>query len=204
MRAATGRMGHRMMCSTPMRPRTAPSATVLLLTGLALAACGTRADSGAPAAEVSPAPARVGVCTAGTTAVRFVAAAVHATASQPAVARVEVTNTSGAPCTLTGATRLTARDDQGKAAPVETDNSAAGTGAVDLRPRATAVADVGYTDLDFEGTASAREVCPVQASRVEIALPGDVARTVEVTGADGAPAVFSVCGDGVRFGAFRA
>lgn len=39
---------------------------------------------------------------------------------------------------------------------------------------------------------------------MEIALPGDVARTVEVTGADGAPAVFSVCGDGVRFGAFRA
>ncbi|MFB7292317.1 DUF4232 domain-containing protein [Actinacidiphila glaucinigra] len=194
-----------MMCSTLMRPRTAPSAAVLLLTGLALAACGTRADAGAPAAEVSPAPARVGACTAGTTAVRFVAAAVHATARRPAVARVEVTNTSGAPCTLAGATRLTARDDQGKAAPVETYNSAAaGTRAVDLRPRATAVADVGYTDLNFEGTASAREVCPVQASRVEVALPGDVARTVEVTGADGAPAVFSVCGGRVSFGAFGA
>ncbi|MDX2646389.1 DUF4232 domain-containing protein [Streptomyces sp. PA03-1a] len=185
------------------RTATATAATVLLLTGLALAACGTRTGTGGPAAEVSPANARVSACTAGTTAVRFLAATVHATASQPAVARVEVTNTSGAPCTLTGATTLTARDDQDKAAPVEADNSAAGTGAVELRGGTTAVADVRYTDLNVEGTPSAREVCPVQASRVQVALPDDVARTVEVTTADGTPAVFSVCGDGVRFGAFR-
>ncbi|MFE0630468.1 DUF4232 domain-containing protein [Streptomyces sp. NPDC058864] len=194
-----------MRPSPPTRPRAAATvATVLLLTGLGAAACGTRAEPGAPAAEVSPAHARASACTAGTTEVRFLVAAVHATEWQPAVARVEVTNTSGATCTLAGATTLTAKDDQGKAAPVRTDNAAAGTEPVDLGPHATAVADVRYTDLNFEGTPSAREVCAVQASRVEIALPDDVARTVAVTGADGAPAVLSVCGEQVSFGAFRA
>ncbi|MFF7209932.1 DUF4232 domain-containing protein [Streptomyces sp. NPDC008238] len=192
-----------MRPSCPLRPRAAVAAAVLLLTGPALAGCGTRTGTRAPAVAVSPAHARASACTAGTTTVRFVAAGVHATVWQPAVGRVEVTNTSGATCTLAGATTLTARDDQGKAAPVRTDNSAAGTDAVDLRPHATAVADVRYTDVNFEGTPSAREVCAVQASRVEIALPDDVARTVGVTGADGAPAVLSVCGEQVGFGAFR-
>jgi hypothetical protein len=216
-----------------MRLRTLTAAAALLVAGLAVTACGTDADVAEPAAEASPsassaataqgghgasgAPAPdasqlrngedpgtpVSSCTTKTTVVRFVASAAHATESEPAAATVEVTNTSDATCVIVGATALTAKDDQGKAAPVETDNSAAGPDSVDLRPHASVTADVLYTDLNFEGTPSAREVCPVQASRVEIALPDDVARTVKVTKGDGTPGVFNVCGRDVKFGAFH-
>jgi hypothetical protein len=132
----------------------------------------------------------VGACTTKTTTVQFIASASHASESEPAAATVKVTNTSGSTCTLVGASTLTAKDDQGKAAPIETDNSAAGTDAV-------------YTDLNFEGSQSAREVCAVQASKVEIALPKDIARTVKVTKANGSAGVFNVCTKDVKFGSFH-
>lgn len=142
-------------------------------------------------------------CTAKTTSVTFVAAAKHATESEPAAATVKITNTSGKACTIVGATSLVAKDDQGKSDPIETDNSAAGTDAVDLAPGATATADVLYADLNFEGSQSAREVCGVQASKVEIALPKDVGRTVKVVNGSGSAATFSVCGPDVKFEAFH-
>ncbi|MFF7129840.1 MULTISPECIES: DUF4232 domain-containing protein [unclassified Streptomyces] len=143
-------------------------------------------------------------CTAKTTGVTFVAAARHATESEPAAATVKITNTSGKPCTIVGASSLVAKDDQGKSDPIETDNSAAGTDAVDLAPGATATADVLYADLNFEGSQSAREVCGVQASKVEIALPKDVGRTVKVVSGNGSAATFNVCGPDVKFEAFHA
>ncbi|MFF7973536.1 DUF4232 domain-containing protein [Streptomyces sp. NPDC007905] len=143
-------------------------------------------------------------CTAKTTGVTFVAAAKHATESEPAAATVKITNTSGKPCTIVGATSLVAKDDQGKSNPIEADNSAAGTDAVDLAPGATATAEVLYADLNFEGSQSAREVCGVQASKVEIALPKDVGRTVKVVNGSGSPATFNVCGPDVKFEAFHA
>ncbi|MFG2123631.1 DUF4232 domain-containing protein [Streptomyces sp. NPDC048710] len=142
-------------------------------------------------------------CTAKTTSVTFVAAAKHATESEPAAATVKITNTSGKACTIVGATSLVAKDDQGKSDPIETDNSAAGTDAVDLAPGATATADVLYADLNFEGSQSAREVCGVQASKVEIALPKDVGRTVKVVSGSGSAATFNVCGPDVKFEAFH-
>ncbi|MGY6023477.1 DUF4232 domain-containing protein [Streptomyces spinosirectus] len=165
--------------------------------------------SGAPSATGSDGSAKGGdgtiaACTARTTKAAFVAAAQHATRSKPATGTVKITNTSAKPCTIVGATTLVAKDDQGKSSPIETDNSAAGTDAVDVAPGATATASVSYTDLNFEGTESARQTCGVQASKVEIALPKDVGRTVKVTDGNGSAAIFNVCGKGVKFGAFRA
>ncbi|WP_316763879.1 DUF4232 domain-containing protein [Streptomyces herbicida] len=145
----------------------------------------------------------VGACTTRTTTVQFIASASHASESEPAAATVKVTNTSGSTCTLVGATTLTAKDDQGKAAPVETDNSAAGTDAVEIAAGASASAEVLYTDLNFEGSQSAREVCAVQASKVEIALPKDIARTVKVTRTNGSAGIFNVCTKDVKFGSFH-
>jgi hypothetical protein len=136
--------------------------------------------------------------------VKFIASAHHATEQEPAAATVKVTNTSDAPCTIVGASTLTAKDDQGKADPVSADTAGNGTDAVDIKPGSTAEATVLYTDLNFEGTASARETCSVQASKVEIALPDDVGRTVGVTKADGSPAVFNVCRPEVKFDGFGA
>ncbi|MFE7170765.1 DUF4232 domain-containing protein [Streptomyces sp. NPDC057616] len=164
--------------------------------------------SGTPGATGGDASARGGdgtiaACTARTTKAAFVAAARHATPSRPATGTLKITNTSAKPCTIVGATSLVAKDDQGKSSPIETDNSAAGTDAVDVRPGATATASVSYADLNFEGTESARQTCGVQASKVEIALPKDVSRTVKVTTDTGSAAIFNVCGKEVKFGAFR-
>jgi hypothetical protein len=143
-------------------------------------------------------------CTTKNTRIQFVQSAQHASEQQPAQGAIKVTNTSKATCTIVGAVTLTAKDDQGKADPVETDNSKSGTDAVDVKPGATAQAWVAYTDLNFEGSESGREVCAVQASKVEIALPKDVARTVQVTKDGGAPGSFDVCGKDVRVDAFEA
>ncbi|MET9734812.1 DUF4232 domain-containing protein [Streptomyces sp. NPDC006458] len=160
---------------------------------------GTGTGSGSGGASGTP----VSACTTATTTLTFVAAADHATESEPAAATVKLTNTSSEPCAVVGAVTLTARDDQNKSGPVETDNSAAATDSVDIAPGATATAEVLYTDVNFEGSASAREVCGVQASKVEIALPDDVGRQVEVVDGGGSAATFAVCEPEVTFGAFR-
>ncbi|MGW0997752.1 DUF4232 domain-containing protein [Streptomyces sp. NPDC002523] len=143
-------------------------------------------------------------CSTRNTRIQFVQSAQHASEQQPAQGAIKVTNTSKSICTIVGAVTLTAKDDQGKADPVETDNSKSGTDAVDVRPGATAQAWVAYTDLNFDGSESGREVCAVQASKVEIALPKDVARTVQVTKDGGAAGSFDVCGKDVRVDAFEA
>ncbi|WP_405888046.1 DUF4232 domain-containing protein [Streptomyces sp. NBC_01136] len=168
--------------------------------GAHASASATAAGSGSGSGSGSGA---VSACTTKTTTVQFIASAAHASESQPAAATVKVTNTSGSTCTIVGATTLTAKDDQGKADPIETDNSAAGTDAVDLASGASATADVLYTDLNFDGSQSAREVCAVQASKVEIALPKDVVRTVKVTKANGSAGVFNVCTKDAKFGSFH-
>ncbi|MGW2014861.1 DUF4232 domain-containing protein [Streptomyces sp. NPDC001927] len=130
------------------------------------------------------------------------ASAHHASEQEPAAATVKVTNTSQATCTLVGASTLVAKDDQGKAEPISADTSANGTDAVDIKPGASATATVLYVDLNLEGSASAREVCAIQASTVEIALPDDEGRTVKVTKANGSAGTFNVCGPEVKFDGF--
>ncbi|MFJ7075369.1 DUF4232 domain-containing protein [Streptomyces sp. NPDC098781] len=142
-------------------------------------------------------------CSTKNTQVKFVQSAHHASEQQAATGYIEVTNTSNATCTIVGATTLTAKDDQGKSEPVETDNAGNGTDAVDVKAGGSAKAWVAYTDLNFEGSASGREVCAVQASTVEIALPDDVARSVKVTKDGGAAGSFNVCGTDVRVNGFE-
>ncbi|MER5932096.1 DUF4232 domain-containing protein [Streptomyces sp. NPDC002054] len=142
-------------------------------------------------------------CTTKNTQLQFVQSRHHASGQEPAQAALEVTNISKKTCTLVGVVTLTAKDDQGKAAPIETDNSGSGTDAVDIKAGGTATAWVAYTDLNFDGSQSGREVCAVQASKVEIALPKDVARTVKVIKEDGSLGSFNVCGTDVRVAAFE-
>ncbi|MDT9687264.1 DUF4232 domain-containing protein [Streptomyces sp. P9(2023)] len=141
-------------------------------------------------------------CTTKNTSVAFIVSAQHANEHEPAAATVKVTNTSKATCTIVGATTLVAKDDQGKAEPISADTSRNGTDAVDIEPGASAVAYVSYADLNMEGTGSAREVCAVQASTVEIALPDDEGRNVKVAKADGSAGTFNVCGPDVKFDGF--
>ncbi|MEV6314319.1 DUF4232 domain-containing protein [Streptomyces sp. NPDC051776] len=142
-------------------------------------------------------------CTTKTTEVRFLASATNATDLEPAKGTVLVRNTSSAPCTLTGPTNLTAKDDKGKDGSLSTDNSAAGSDAVDIPAHGQVAAVVEYTDTPSDGTGSP-EACPVKASEVEIALPKDEARGVQVTEEGGAPARFTVCAPAkVKFGAFK-
>ncbi|WP_405585791.1 DUF4232 domain-containing protein [Streptomyces sp. NBC_01092] len=157
---------------------------------------GTGGDNGGDGGATS-------ACSTKNTEVAFVQSGEHAGEQAPATGYIQVTNTSNAPCTIVGATTLTAKDDQGKAAPIETDNAGNGTDAVDVKAGGTAKAYVAYTDVNFEGSASGREVCAVQASKVEIALPDDVARTVNVTKDGGAAGSFNVCTTDVRVGAFE-
>lgn len=142
-------------------------------------------------------------CTTKNTKVTFTASPFHASEQQAATATVKVTNTSGVTCTIVGASTLTAKDDQDKAQPIETDNHENGTDAVDLKPGASAQARVAYKDLNFDGSESAREVCAVQASTVEIALPKDVARSVQVTKTNGSAGIFNVCDPEVSFSGFE-
>lgn len=190
-------------------PSATASSTSTGSTGSATAGTSTGRTGGAKASATAAGKGTgsgggaVGACTTRTTTVQFIASASHASESEPAAATVKVTNTSGSTCTLVGASTLTAKDDQGKAAPIETDNSAAGTDAVDIAAGASASAEVLYTDLNFEGSQSAREVCAVQATKVEIALPKDIARTVKVTKANGSAGIFNVCTKDVKFGSFH-
>lgn len=140
-------------------------------------------------------------CSTKNTEVTFIASAHHASEQEPAAATVKVTNTSDAR-TIVGASVLTAKDEQGKAEPISADTAGNGTDAVGVKPGGTAEAMVLYTDLNFEGTASARETCAVQASEVEIALPDDVGRSVQVTKADGSAGIFNVCAPEVKFDGF--
>ncbi|MFG2881867.1 sigma-70 family RNA polymerase sigma factor [Streptomyces sp. NPDC048297] len=173
-------------------------------TGSGGSATGGGADTSASGGGSGGSGGVTSACTTKNTQIQFIQSAHHASEQQAATGAIRVTNTSKATCTIVGAVTLTAKDDQGKADPVETDNSESGTDAVDIEPGATAQAWVAYTDLNFDGSPSGREVCAVQASKVEIALPKDMARTVRVTKDGGAPGSFDVCGNDVRVDAFEA
>jgi hypothetical protein len=187
---------------TSTTPSTAPTTTT------APVASRTTAPVKSPTTKPSPTKSTAGgqtgtvACTTKNTRVRFIASPFHANEEEPASATVKVTNTSHARCTIVGPSVLTAKDDQGKATPITADNAADSKDAVDLKPGATATASVEYADVNFQGTASARGTCAVQASKVELALPDDTARAVRVTKSNGTAAIFNVCGPGVKFDGF--
>ncbi|MFG2193401.1 DUF4232 domain-containing protein [Streptomyces sp. NPDC048639] len=143
-------------------------------------------------------------CTTNTTEVKFLASAANATDAGPAKGTVLVRNISSAPCTLSGATTLTAKDDQDRHGSVSTDNAAAGPYAIDIPAHGQVSAVVGYLDSVFDGKGKGAVACAVKASEVEIALPEDEARGVQVTEENGDPAHFTVCAPRkVTFGAFK-
>ncbi|MFD8614591.1 DUF4232 domain-containing protein [Streptomyces sp. NPDC059631] len=166
---------------------------------------GTSTSGGGGSSSATGGGGVTAACTAKNTSVTFLQSSGHASDAQAAAATLKITNSSGAPCTIVGPTTVAADDDQGKASPVSGDNSEAGSDAVDVPAGATVVADVLYNDVNNEGTESARYTCPVQASRVKVALPKDAGTTVNVMKADGSPGgVFSVCGTDFKVGAFAA
>ncbi|MGW2184076.1 DUF4232 domain-containing protein [Streptomyces sp. NPDC001732] len=140
-------------------------------------------------------------CTLQTVSIKFLMSDHQATEQQAANGTLKLTNTSGATCTVVGPTTVTATDDENKAGPISADNSEEGSDAVDIPAGGSATADIGYNNLNTEGTA--RDTCPVGASTVKVGLPEQPDTTVNVLKADGSQGgYFSVCGDSFKVGAF--
>ncbi|MET8747295.1 DUF4232 domain-containing protein [Streptomyces sp. NPDC004728] len=140
-------------------------------------------------------------CTLQTVSIKFLMSDHQATEQQAATGTLKLTNTSGATCTVVGPTTVTATDDENKAGPISADNSEEGSDAVDIPAGGSATADIGYNNLNTEGTA--RDTCPVGASTVKVGLPKQPDTTVNVLKADGSQGgYFSVCGDSFKVGAF--
>ncbi|MFB6817836.1 DUF4232 domain-containing protein [Streptomyces sp. NPDC056347] len=140
-------------------------------------------------------------CTLQTVSIKFFMSDHQATEQQAANGTLKLTNTSGATCTVVGPTTVTATDDENKTDPISADNSEEGSDAVDIPAGGSATADIGYNNLNTEGTA--RDTCPMGASSVKVGLPKQADTTVNVLKADGSPGgYFSVCGDSFRVGAF--
>ncbi|MEU6084376.1 DUF4232 domain-containing protein [Streptomyces sp. NPDC047108] len=139
-------------------------------------------------------------CTTENTELTFVVVK-HGNEMEDAKSELRLTNTGSNTCTIVGFSTLNAKDITGKPATVATDNMDANNDAVDVAPGKSAVATVEYPDFANDGTGS--EECPLEAHEVEIALPKDESRTVEVTREGGEMSSFSVCApDKVKFGAF--
>lgn len=140
-------------------------------------------------------------CTLKTVSIKFLMSDHRATEQQAANGTLKLTNTSGATCTVVGPTTVTATDDENKTDPISVDNSEEGSDAVDIPAGGSATADIGYNNLNTEGTA--RDTCPMGASTVKVGLPKQADTTVNVLKADGSPGgYFSVCGDSFKVGAF--
>ncbi|MEU2134908.1 DUF4232 domain-containing protein [Streptomyces sp. NPDC018352] len=140
-------------------------------------------------------------CTLQTVSIKFLMSDHQATEQQAANGTLKLTNTSGATCTVVGPTTVTATDDENKTDPISADNSEEGSDAVDIPAGGSATADIGYNNLNTEGTA--RDTCPMGASTVKVGLPKQADTTVNVLKADGSPGgYFSVCGNSFKVGAF--
>ncbi|MFB6873671.1 DUF4232 domain-containing protein [Streptomyces sp. NPDC056323] len=140
-------------------------------------------------------------CTLQTVSIKFLMSDHQATEQQAANGTLKLTNTSGATCTVVGPTTVTATDDENKTDPISEDNSEEGSDAVDIPAGGSATANIGYNNLNTEGTA--RDTCPMGASTVKVGLPKQADTTVNVLKADGSPGgYFSVCGNSFKVGAF--
>ncbi|MEV6318753.1 DUF4232 domain-containing protein [Streptomyces sp. NPDC051776] len=141
-------------------------------------------------------------CTTKNTELGFVVVQ-HSNDRQDAKAELRVTNTGSRTCTIVGVTVFMAKDITGKPATVEIDNTGTGVDAVDVAPGKSAVATVKYIDHNNDGTGS--EECALEAHEVQVALPLDDTRSVEVkrAGEGGEMASFMACApDKVKLGAF--
>ncbi|QKW18030.1 DUF4232 domain-containing protein [Kitasatospora sp. NA04385] len=120
----------------------------------------------------------------------------HATEQSSALALLRAQNTSGKACTLTGFPGIRLADDQGKSAPLDAVREAGGSAtAVTLQPGKSAEAHLLFTNVNFEGSASGRLVCPVTGSKVSVILP-DTTEQVQVPVTGGVDnGTINVCAD---------
>ncbi|MFD7732421.1 DUF4232 domain-containing protein [Kitasatospora phosalacinea] len=120
----------------------------------------------------------------------------HATDKSSALATVRALNTSGKACTLTGFPGVRLADDQGKSAPLDAVREEGNSPAtVTLQPGKSADAQLLYSNVNFEGSASGRLVCPVTGSKVSLILP-DTTEQVQVPVTGGVDnGTLNVCAD---------
>ncbi|MGP3980814.1 DUF4232 domain-containing protein [Streptomyces sp. KR80] len=124
----------------------------------------------------------------------------HASAQKKAVATLSVTNFSGETCTLQGYPGVAIRDDSGKTSTtINASRSGAKPTLITLQDGQSAAAQLLYDDVNREGSASGRLVCPVEAATAQVTLPDTKQTgTVQVDNRDGVGAdILSICGKGV-------
>ncbi|MEY9941579.1 DUF4232 domain-containing protein [Streptacidiphilus sp. MAP5-3] len=119
----------------------------------------------------------------------------HANDQQAARATLHVVNNSAHSCTLTGFPGIELADDQGKSSPINADrHTGMQVQTVNLVPGQSAQADLTFSDVNTQGTSSARYVCAVQGSKVQVILPDTTTpKSVPVSGGID-NGVLSVCG----------
>lgn len=108
----------------------------------------------------------------------------HASEQQPATATIRAVNTSGHSCSLTGYPGVHLADDQDKSSPIDAlRHQGDPVTPVTLAPGAQATAQLLYSDVNSQGSASGRYVCAVTGSKVSIILPNTTTQVkVRVTG----------------------
>ncbi|MFH8513816.1 DUF4232 domain-containing protein [Streptomyces gelaticus] len=169
--------------------------------GSAAASSGSNSSTSGGGSSSNDGGDATAACTLKTVSIKFLMSDHQATEQQAANGTLKLTNTSGATCTVVGPTTVTATDDENKTDPISADNSEEGSDAVDIPAGGSATADIGYNNLNTEGTA--RDTCPMGASTVKVGLPKQADTTVNVLKADGSPGgYFSVCGNSFKVGAF--
>ncbi|WP_042382925.1 DUF4232 domain-containing protein [Streptacidiphilus melanogenes] len=120
----------------------------------------------------------------------------HASEQQPATASIHAVNTSGHSCTLTGFPGVRLADDQGKSSPIDAvRRQGVQSDQVTLAAGATATADLLYSDVNSQGSASGRLVCAVTGSKVAVILP-NTTQQVKVPVSGGVDnGTLNVCGE---------
>ncbi|WP_042419630.1 DUF4232 domain-containing protein [Streptacidiphilus anmyonensis] len=96
----------------------------------------------------------------------------RASEQEPAVASIKLVNTSGHTCSVSGFPGVRLADDQGKSSPIDAvRHPGVQVSPVTLPAGATATAELLYSDVNSEGSASGRLVCGVTGSKVSVILP---------------------------------
>ncbi|GLW55519.1 DUF4232 domain-containing protein [Kitasatospora phosalacinea] len=159
---------------------TAAASAAVSAPGAPAAATGSPASAASAAATASAKGAGSAKCTAGDVELTVTGPNDHATDKSSALATVRARNTSGKACTLTGFPGVRLADDQGKSAPLDAVRETGSTPAtVTLQPGKSADAQLLFPNVNFEGSASGRLVCPVTGSKVSLILP-DTTEQVQV------------------------
>ncbi|MFJ5922829.1 DUF4232 domain-containing protein [Kitasatospora sp. NPDC092948] len=162
-------------------------------TGAAAGGSGSTAGSGSGGSGTAAGSKH---CTGADVKLSVTGPAARASEQQPAMATIRAVNTSGNTCTLTGFPGVQLADDEGKASPIDAVRHQGGANTpVTLAPGAGATAQLLYSDVNGQATASGRYVCAVTGSKVSIILP-DTTQQQQVSVTGGVDnGTLNVCGD---------